>query len=199
MATVAPMSWEDHQAWEREWWGECLNTFGEETKQITYAHRMGLLNKPVWETWPLYDLDGDSILDLGGGPVSMLLKTVNGDLKTVVDPCYYPSWVADRYDVARIEYVVSPAEGWSNHTEYDECWIYNVLQHVQDPQAVLDTARRHAPVLRLFEWVDVPVCPGHPHTLRAWQLDEWLNAEGTVEQMNENGCVGNAYYGEFTL
>ncbi len=36
------MPWDDDQQWESEWWGDCVNTFAEETKQLTYAKKMGL-------------------------------------------------------------------------------------------------------------------------------------------------------------
>lgn len=192
---------EDHQAFEQAWWGECVHTFGEEAKQITYAHRMGL---EVVDNgsghWPLYDLGGKSILDIGGGPVSMLLKTFNGgDHLDVVDPCNYPKWTIDRYKAASIRYVLSGAEDVEGFIEksYDECWIYNVLQHVEVPADVIQTAKDHSDVIRIFEWVDTPPTLGHPHTLTADFLNENLGGQGTVEQINENGAWGKCYYGVF--
>jgi len=34
------MSWQKAQRWEKDWWGNCTNTFGEETKQLLYANRI---------------------------------------------------------------------------------------------------------------------------------------------------------------
>lgn len=192
------MTWEEHQAWEQAWWGTCLNTFSEETKQITYAHRMGLKNTPQGETWPLYDMQGKSVLDLGGGPVSMLLKTINVSRPTVVDPCKYPWWIGSRYGTANIEQIVTPAEDYVAKQPFDECWIYNVLQHVKDPQQIIINAKASARLIRLYEWLNIPPCNGHPHELKADQLNYWLNGTGLIEQMNENGCHGTAYYGVFT-
>lgn len=189
---------ESAQSFEAAWWGDCTNTLGEEAKQITYAHRMGLVNEPRDGRWPVYDLAGRSVLDLGGGPVSMLLKCVNRGDCTVVDPCPYPKWVKKRYEAAGIDYSVATAEGW-NDTGYDEAWCYNVLQHVVDPQAVIETARRSASVLRIFEWIEMPPCEGHPHTLHAVDLNEWIGGDGTVEHVDENGAVGLAYYGCFDV
>jgi hypothetical protein len=189
-------AWAEHQAFEREWWGSCVNTFGEETKQLTYAHRMGLV--VAGGHWPVYDLAGRSVLDLGGGPVSMLLKCVNLGLALVVDPCPYPDWIIDRYAAAGLSYVRMPAEEWQPTPEpFDEAWIYNVLQHVQDPERVVAVACASAAVVRVFEWVNMEPHLGHPHKLVPGYLDEWLGAVGTREVMNENGCVGQAYYGVF--
>lgn len=193
-------SWDDHQDFEADWWGTCINTFGEETKQLTYAQRMGLQRVNTDGHWPVYNVRGQSVLDLGGGPVSMLLKCVNLGRATVVDPCAYPSWIGDRYAVAGVEYDRSPAEDFAipdGENMYDECWIYNVLQHVQDPRQVVHNAMQSAKLVRIFEWIDLPPHLGHPHELKAFDLSRWLGAYGTVEQMNENGCVGRAFYGAF--
>lgn len=182
-----------------EWWGDCINTFAEEAKQISYAHRMGIPYTSERAKWPIYDLAGRSVIDIGGGPVSMLLKAVNGSRRTVADPGNYPDWTKLRYMVAGIELKQIKGEDISGVKEYDEAWIYNVLQHVDDPALIVANARRIASTVRLFEWVDLPPHPGHPHELTKASLEAWLGASGTVEEMNgENGCYGSAFYGVFT-
>ena len=188
------------QEFERNWWAACnFNTFGEEAKQLTYAHLMGLVNEPREGKWPVYDLAGKSVIDLGGGPVSMLLKTVNGGRLTVVDPCPYPDWVGARYEAACIWQYEEGAEGFEGDGGYDEAWCYNCLQHVEDPEAVIATARRCANQLRIFEWVETETNVGHPHSLHADELNRWLGGTGTVGMVNENGAVGIAYWGIFPL
>lgn len=190
--------WHDHQDFEADWWGNCVNTFGEEAKQLTYAQRMGLTQANVDGHWPVYDMGGQSVLDLGGGPASILLKCTNLARAWVVDPCAYPEWVEHRYAVAGVQYERSPAEDLVIPNEpFDECWIYNVLQHVQDPQKIIANARASAKLVRIFEWIDLPPHLGHPHELKAFALSQWLGGYGTVEEMNENGCVGRAFYGAF--
>ena len=199
------MTWNDHQEWESAWWGDCTHTFAEETKQITYAHRMGMQAIVGMGTWPVYDLQGMNVLDIGGGPTSMLLKCVNrGPHCIVVDPCSYPKWVHDRYRIAGIDYWIK--DGETMYAElaggfvYDEAWIYNVLQHTSDPALIASNARRLAKRVRVFEWVEAGVTPGHPQNLHAHELDEWFGGTGTVEDMRarpENGCDWIAYYGVF--
>lgn len=195
------VEWAEAQRWEAGWWGSCVNTFGEEAKQITYAHRMGLEN--IGQSggyWPVYDLAGRNVIDLGGGPVSILLKCVNpGGRCLVVDPAAYPGWVASRYTAAAIGYSRKRAEDThlvnAAYARYDECWLYNVLQHVIDPEKIVANARSLAPVVRLFEWIDLPAYQGHLHTLRQHDLDAWLDTTGTVEVITENGIEeGRAYY-----
>lgn len=199
--------WAEAQQWEAGWWGTCANTFGEEAKQITYAHRMGLVN--IGQSggyWPLYDLAGRSVVDLGGGPVSILLKCVNIGRSAVVDPAAYPPWVGERYRQSGVGYFRQKAEdavvvgtpGTETYTgfpRFDEAWLYNVLQHVIDPEKIVANARSLAPVVRLFEWIDLPAYQGHLHTLTEANLNAWLGKPGAVETITENGIeAGRAYY-----
>lgn len=189
------MTFESDQEFERAWWGDCANTFGEEAKQITYAHRMGLqVVDDGSGRWPVYDLEGKSVVDLGGGPSSMLLKTINGGRRCVVDPCRYPDWVRARYEAAGIDYLVMPAEYFVPTEPFDEAWIYNVLEHTVEARRIVGVAKLHARRVRVFEWIDTYVSEGHPTVLTAMQLDDWLGARGVVEQVNENGAVGKAWY-----
>lgn len=149
------MTWDDDQRSEAAWWGDCSNTFGEETKQLTYARKLGLDPLNIDGHWPTYDLTGRSVLDIGGGPVSLLLKTINRAKATVVDPCRYPDWIRDRYTTAGIAYLQQPGEQ-ATPLGFDEAWIYNVLQHVQDPGQIIRNAKASAPVVRLFEWIGIP-------------------------------------------
>lgn len=194
----------DHQDFERLWWGNCCWTFGEENKQISYANRMGLEIMPNdHEKWPLYDLEGKSILDIGGGPVSMLLKTVNGGRLKVVDPCDYPNWVLARYRENNVDYFQMPAEEFylgPDEEKYDEVWIYNVLQHVESPGEVMEAAIESGKLIRIFEWIDTAPCLGHPQTITAEWLTGILGQGGKVEVMQgENNLYGKAFYGEFQV
>lgn len=186
-----------HQQFEADWWGLCSNTYFEEQKQLVYAKYMGLLLENRGYGGPVFDARGESIVDIGGGPVSMLLKTVNREHAVVVDPCIYPGWVTQRYREASIYQDVTTAEDWEGWKErprpFDEAWIYNVLQHVEDPEAVVRTAM-HAKLVRIFEWVDTPPTLGHPHTLTAAALDSWLGRRGVVGYVNELGATGMAYW-----
>lgn len=195
---MSDSDWKGHQVFEADWWGNCVNSFGEEAKQVSYAHRMGLINDPRNGKWPVYDMRGRDVVDLGGGPVSMLLKCINlGPRSMVIDPCNYPGWVADRYSAAGVGYSRIPAEEF-NKTGYDEAWIYNVLQHVIDPEKIVKNALRGARVVRIFDWIDIPPHPGHPHELKAEKLGQWLGGKGTVEELKgENGLIGRAFYGVF--
>lgn len=186
---------------ETAWWGDCASTLHEEQKQLVYAKRMGLRADWSGAHPPTFDLEGRSVLDIGGGPVSLLLKCVNFKEATVADPGEFPEWVIARYKHCGIHFSQKRGEDLAfspGHGDFDEAWIYNVLQHVDDPARVIENARAWASTIRIFEWIDIDPYPGHPHRLTREGLDGWLGAPGFVANLDEHGCVGTAYYGVFS-
>jgi len=189
-------NWKRAQEWEREWWSNCANTYGEEEKQLLYADRMGLVAFHNGKSPYNFDISGASVIDLGCGPCSLLLKCVNRGACKAVDPLLFPAWVSLRYRDAGIRYERGQAEHITD-TGFDEAWLYNVLQHTEDPALVIQRARRAARIVRLFEWLGIADGTGHLHVLEEEQLNIWLGGEGKVEQLSERGCYGSAYYGIF--
>jgi 2-polyprenyl-3-methyl-5-hydroxy-6-metoxy-1,4-benzoquinol methylase len=192
------MTWtpEEDQAFERDWWQDCANTFGEEAKQLTYANKMGLVVvQDGTGHWPVYDMEGKSILDLGGGPVSMLLKCRNFDRAMVVDPCEYPDWIEERYAAHGVSYARMNAEDFPGAgDDFDEAWFYNVLQHTENAAGIVEVARKYAKRVRCFEWIDTERTLGHPTVLTERDLNEWLDTRGNIEFLEgENGCYGMCY------
>jgi 2-polyprenyl-3-methyl-5-hydroxy-6-metoxy-1,4-benzoquinol methylase len=190
-------TWKEAQREERAFWDDCRNTFGEELKQQLYMRRMGFY--PLSSTYG-FDMKGRSVLDVGGGPVSVLLKCINLNMNDdthrakVIDPCEYPEWVYARYRQAGIAYEHIPAEEM-NESGWDVGLMYNCLQHVVDPKAIVRKLIAAARVVKIFEWIDVPPHPGHPHQLRAEDLERWTGRKGEVELFNGlNECYGLAWY-----
>ena len=188
--------WLKHQQWERKWHDTCINSYQEETKQIVYARKMGLELEGFIGKYPIIDLEGKSVIDIGGGPYSLLLKTINGGRKLVVDPCAYPKWVYSRYKKAQIEFKKVKAEDYGTDLA-DEVWIYNCLQHTENPELILKNAREMGKIIRIFEWVNTEHTMGHPQVLNENQINEWLGGIGKAEDINESGCYGRCYYGIF--
>jgi hypothetical protein len=178
---------------EMDFWGDCTNTFGEDQKHYVYGNLMGLTG-----SYFSYDTQDKRILDIGGGPTSMLLKTYGLKEGKVCDPIVYPQWTKDRYAMKNISVQVIGGEE-VDETGWDEVWIYNVLQHTVDPQKIIDNALKSAKVLRLFEWIDIPAHDGHPHELTQANLESWIGQPGNVTELTgQNNCFGKCFYGVFT-
>ena len=176
---------------ESNYWGDCCNTFDEDQKHYVYARYMGLT-----QVGYSFFLNNQSVIDIGGGPTSMLLKTVNLKNGLVVDPLSYPKWTHERYRAKGIEVSVMRGEDFAfDYIEkYDEAWIYNCLQHTDDPELIIKNALNAAKILRIFEWVDIPPHDGHPVELTKDKLDKWTGGVGQVITLAESGCFGKAYY-----
>jgi len=191
--------WKNVNEHECNWWGNCTNTADEEAKQDDYAKYMGLDQYRIPGVLGLnLDLQGKSVLDIGGGPVSMLLKCRNKGYCVVLDPCKFPDWVMTRYKDAGINFINRMAEdignGW-NEKIFDEIWIYNVLQHTCDPEKVLEVAKRYGKTIRIFEWIDTVSNEGHPHIQTKDWLDRQLGVWGKTVQLTWAGrSTPVAYY-----
>ena len=201
--------WVKAQKWEKSWWNDCANTVWEDVKQMTLAPYLGLKVVPNTYTNLRIPMNGEKILDIGGGPSSILLKCENVK-GTVIDPCDYPDWVAQRYKECGIEYYKAKGEDiddimgikgypkdFGGSEIYDEIWIYNVLQHTQDPEKIIDNAKGICKTIRVFEWVDTKVNEGHLHSFTKEQLEGWLGGEGKVTKFSGQGLYGKAFSGVF--
>lgn len=201
MDGAGSLTWDEHQRFEADHWSDCANTFDEENKQVLYAARMGLqmIRGPHGE-WPCYDMAGRTVLDIGGGPVSILLKCLGlGCPSFVLDPCPFPDWVAARYQAHGIWLERMAAEHAFIAPRFDEVWVYNVLQHVHDPERVAALAVNAGRIVRVFDWLDTPYHPGHPNTLTVEDMRRWFDGLGTIEVLEgQNGCEGRAWYGVFS-
>jgi hypothetical protein len=190
---------EKHDDLEKAFWGPaCANTFGEELKQLKYMELMGFQRTPTWRTQYSFDMGGRSVIDIGGGPCSVLLKCENlGKNSYVVDPGEWPFWVRARYELAGIQLFCELGESFMQTASldgFDLALIYNCLQHSEEPERVIDNARAVAKTLCMFEWIDIPPHPGHPHELKADLLNKWAGREGRIVELNGvNECTGRAW------
>jgi len=186
------MTWQDHQQWEAEWHmhnNNCANSYNEETKQYNYAHKMGLDRFITnWFGAKGWDFGDNLVLDVGGGPYSLLLKS-KAKKMVIVDPCTYPNWTQVRYKECGIEVIKKKAEDMDFNYHFDIILCYNVLQHTENPELICKKMLEYGATIYFFDWVGVGNTPGHPQVLEAEKLDMWLNGKGTVE--------GNAYFGVF--
>lgn len=193
----------DHEHWleaqeeEADWWGDCANTFHEEEKQMVYAKYMRI---PFYaDHQSPYNIAGNNknIVDIGGGPSSLLLKVKGADELAVFDPCDYPEWVSKRYAECGIDFYPLAGECIGDLAFVPhEVWIYNVLQHTEYPDQIIRNALNELPpggTFRIFEWIDTPVNTAHPQCLTQHMLNEWIDAEGHVTTLAERGCFGKAY------
>ena len=184
---------------EAEFWGDCydMNALGEIVKQTTYGHEMGIWDEYGDEYGDL-DLCGASVIDIGSGPWSLLLRCYNAGKLTAVDPIPWPPSVARRYALYGIEFIQKGGEDIGDLPMADEIWIYNCLQHVEDPAKVLENAKKLGRRIRIFEWLNTAVDTYHLHTLTSEMLMSCLVGTATerLRTIQLTGrCLGTAFVG----
>jgi glycosyltransferase involved in cell wall biosynthesis len=185
--------WEQAQHYERDWWGTEPHKRWEEeiAKQKTYARLMGL---PVD-----LNMGNTTILDVGCGPVSMLLRATHGG-SAGVDPLLMSDETKAKYAAADVALYNDKAEDFEPKKHFDEGWMYNCLQHVDDPNKVMAMLLRSVDSVRIFEWIDLPVCEGHPQMLTVEQFERWLPAdewECSIWNVGELRANGNGAEGRY--
>lgn len=138
------------------------------------------------------DLEQKTILDIGGGPCSILLHSLNFKKPetTVVDPIYslhaeFKDRLNDikkRYSNAGITFVNQMAEEFllslQDDYKFDEVWIYNCLQHVHEPEKILINALKHTKVLRLAEYINCPTDTAHLHKFEESWFEDKIKQSG---------------------
>jgi glycosyltransferase involved in cell wall biosynthesis/SAM-dependent methyltransferase len=160
--------WEADQQWERDWWGlDWTPKWDDEIrKQGTYFRLMGFPDNG--------DFGDKTVLDVGCGPVSTLTRTKHG-FSRGVDPLAVSEATLKRYADAGIEFLNIKAEEMPVDRQFDEVWMYNTLQHVQDPHEILRrmiASTKSGTTMRIFEWIDLGICPGHPQNLTENMFDQ---------------------------
>jgi len=192
-------TWKKAQEWELDWHGDCVNSFNEEKKQLEYASLMGLKTSPTHKTPYTFDMEGKTVLDIGGGAYSLLLKCRNLGESCVIDPLMnkYPHWVKDRYEIHGLKHTSVTGENFEFNKVFDEVWFYNVLEHVYDPKKIIDNAKKYGKIVRVFEWLNTPPNIGHPQVLKSDKLDKWLGGEGKITEHKRGNTIATSYSGIF--
>lgn len=197
-------TWKEAQEEELAFWNTPGAELGEQLKQLTYAKYLKLNFEHDGNSPYVIDRKGQRILDVGGGPVSLLLKTIASE-KVVADPCLFPDWSIIRYNDNDIDFWQVPGENLPLKLKFDEVWMYNVLQHTQNPEKIfsnIDKVLTKGGTFRFLDWVDTPTNVAHPISLSY----DYLSAvfANRYDQpmlkttINENGAVGTIAYGVFT-
>lgn len=152
------------QAFERECYAQNLKITennSEILKQNTYAKLLGI----EIGSDDKIDLKNKKILDVGCGPISMLLRCKHFSEAVGIEPNDYGEETDLIYQKHNVTKLKICAEELNLQQQYDEIWMYDVLQHVYNPTLVLQNIKHAGNILRIFEWIDMPAYKGHPHIL----------------------------------
>ena len=196
--------WEFHDK-NRYFQHEAGNLHGQ---ILTFAKAMNLFaefgvsdadaSKLKYQT-KIFDLQGKTVVDICGGPSSLLLRCFNFKRAIVVDPGEFPDYIKERYAENGIEIAKVPAEEFAYEQPVDEVWVYNALAHVYNPSKILLDAKANCKTMRLIEGVNCGTNIQHPQNLVAEEFEQVLGQKGTVFEPNdpEPSPRGAHFYGVF--
>lgn len=133
-----------------------------------------------------FDQQGNRIIEVGCGgvPAVSFCQNVNG---IVIEPIITPA-LGQIVDEHALFWIKSALEDMGRLPEGDECWLFNVMQHVRDPEEFVWRCKKMAPVIRYFEPVDYPTCEYHPHTFSQEDFLRWF---GEAKRYTPTGWKGS--------
>lgn len=106
------------------------------------------------------DLKGKSIIEIGPGRISSLLFCENRGKSYIIEPTVYEG-IDHLYQDPELILVRERAEDF-HFPLVDEVWMFNLLQHVQDPDFLISKCKKNSKIIRFFEPVDLPTDNEHP-------------------------------------
>lgn len=155
--------------------------------QEQYIDAMGIRNDYFHAPDNSLNMSGLNVLDIGGGPSSILLRTnhLRGNQHeglnagVVIDPLLISEHQRLRYDYYGIKFIQDQAENidqyYSENGYFDECFIYNCLQHVLDPVKILDKATLVSKRIRIAEPLNIPTDHMHLHMFNKQYFDNYFS------------------------
>ncbi len=107
------------------------------------------------------DLKGKSIIEVGPADYPALEYCINYSKCYVIEPMP-SSHLANLIIGKPIKLITEKAESFK-FPECDEVWFMNVLQHVQNPDKIINNAKKSAKLIRFFEPINYPTDKMHLH------------------------------------
>lgn len=142
------------------------------------------------------DLGGLNVIEIGPADFPALNECRGDGLLVVVEPL--PSEILERICKEKgIELINVPFEEAEIKIPAGttEIWLFNVMQHIIDPDKFIERAKNTADRIRFFEPIDQPVTEYHPHTYTLTDYQKYfgdcvqLYAGGTTPGFHEADCA----------
>lgn len=142
-----------------------------------YFHYVGLGN----------NLHGLNVIEVGPADFPALNQCTGEGMHIVVEPM--PSEYLERICKEKgITLIVMPFESiqWDALNGITEIWLFNVMQHIIDPDTFIAQAKVIADRIRFFEPIDQAITEYHPHT---YTLADYQNYFGEAVQLYTGGNI----------
>lgn len=106
------------------------------------------------------NLNNKSIMEIGPARFAALLYCQNFKQSYIVEPSIYEG-IEPYYEGKNIKFIREMYEECKS-PKVDEIWLLNLMQHVKDPDALIEKAKKHSKIIRFFEPINLPTDNEHP-------------------------------------
>lgn len=142
------------------------------------------------------DLKNKSILEIGPARIAGLLYCDNYNPSFIVEPTEYED-TGEIYLNKPITFIREIYENCES-PKVDEIWLFNVLQHIVDPDTFVEKCKKNAKLIKFFEPIDTPIEIHHPHS---FTFDDYVKYfgdsvklyKGSTEKYHTADCVYGIY------
>lgn len=136
-----------------------------------------------------FDINGKSIMEIGPGVFSAMLycKNINKPCY-VVEPLQMPANVIEQYADKPITFLNGTVEEL-DLPSVDEVWVFNVMQHIWQPDVFVEKLKRAAKKIVFFEPINTPKDQMHIQTYGIDSFKEFFG-DDTVK-LYQGGSIPN--------
>lgn len=142
------------------------------------------------------NLNNKSIMEIGPARFSALLYCNNFSNSYIIEPTIYKD-SEKLYDEKPIKFIRETYEECDS-PYVDEIWLFNVLQHIIDPDKFIDKAKKNCKIIRFFEPINTPIEVHHPHS---FSQNDYINYFGDSVKFYKGGTeiyhTANCVYGSY--
>lgn len=193
---ISTERWNEAQAAERKYHNFSYDE-GRKHYHKSYATYFSLLGMH-------FDLKGSSVTEIGPADFPALAYCTNYATSVVIEPM--PStWLMKSIDNKPIVLIKEAVENIypDELPETKEVWIFNVMQHIIDPDEFIDQCKTIGEIVRFFEPINYPTSVHHPHAFDIDDFKNWFPDENCV-QLYKGGSVAGFHqadcaYGTFIV
>jgi len=142
------------------------------------------------------DLKNKTILEIGPARIAALLYCNNYGPSYIVEPTIYED-SEELYGDKKITFIREIYEDCES-PKVDEIWLFNVLQHIIDPDLFVEKCKKNAKIIRFFEPINTPIEVHHPHSFSFDDYKKYFGDSvklynGSTEKFHTADCVYGTY------
>lgn len=129
-----------------------------------------------------FDVKNKKILEIGPGVFAALIYCQNTTQSAIVEPMDLPENVRQFYESRGIKIFKNAVEDLE-FEQYDEVWVFNVMQHIWNPDVFVAKLKAISKRILFFEPIGTPLDDLHVHSYTLQDFQKYFG-ENVAKQYN---------------